>query len=73
MRVEIPGTAIQGAEAIPLSPGAGICLASLKAIQADDRAVFGSGWEDTGFVLVLPHGRPLSPDSITRRFRRDCE
>ncbi len=58
---------------IPLSPEAGICLASLKAIQADDRAVFGSSWEDTGFVLVLPDGRPPSPDSISQRFRRDCE
>ena len=58
---------------IPLSPGAGICLASLKAIQTDAQAVLGSGWTDTGFVLVLPHGMPPSPDSITQRFRRDCE
>jgi len=58
---------------ITLSPRAIGCLAQLRAIQEGDRAVLGSGWEDTGFVLVLPHGRPLSPDSITRRFRRDCE
>ena len=45
----------------------------VKAIQEGDRAVLGSGWEDTGFVLVLPHGRPPNPDSITQRFRRDCE
>jgi len=25
------------------------------------------------FVLVLPDGRPPSPDSISQRFRRDCE
>ena len=74
--MSIPG--VSGAETMnrkkcPLSPGAGICLASLKAIQTDDQAVLGSGWTDTGFVLVLPHGMPPSPDSITQRFRRDCE
>mgnify|MGYP001200662963 CR=1 FL=1 len=58
---------------MPLSPRAIRCLANLKAIQVADRAVLGSGWEDTGFILTLPHGRPPSPDSISQRFRRDCE
>lgn len=58
---------------IPLSRRTLDDLASLKRIQEADRAVLGTGWTGTGFVLVLPDGMPPNPDSITRRFKRDCE
>jgi len=48
-------------------------LCGLREGQAADRALLGSAWTDTSFVVVLPDGRPPSPDSVTRRFRRDCE
>ena len=35
--------------------------------------ILGAAWADTGFVLVLADGQPPNPDSMTRRFRRDCE
>jgi hypothetical protein len=38
-----------------------------------DELILGAAWADAGFVLVLADGQPPNPDSITRRFRRDCE
>jgi integrase len=58
---------------IPLSHRAITDLTRLRRIQEEDRAVLGTGWTDTGFLLVLPDGMPPNPDSITRRFKRDCE
>ncbi len=58
---------------IPLSHRAITDLTRLRRIQEEDRAVLGTGWTDTGFVLILPDGMPANPDSITRRFKRDCE
>jgi len=58
---------------ISLGPEAVRFLAGLRDGQDADRALWGAAWTDTGFVVVLPDGTPPSPDSVTRRFRRDCE
>ena len=67
-----PKTAGSG-RTIDLSDEAVACLRGLRSLQEDDRSVLGTAWVDTGFVLVLADGQPPNPDSITRRFRRDCD
>ena len=67
-----PKTATSG-RTIDLSDKATACLRDLRSLQEDDRSVLGTAWADTGFVVVLAHGQPPNPDSITRRFRRDCD
>ncbi len=66
-----PKSATSG-RTIDLSDKATACLRDLRSLQEDDRSVLGTAWADTGFVVVLAHGQPPNPDSITRRFRRDC-
>jgi len=67
-----PKTAGSG-RTIDLSDHAVACLRDLRSLQEADRSILGTAWADTGFVLVLADGQPPNPDSITRRFRRDCE
>lgn len=38
--------------------------------QQQERQRMGAGWPDTDLLLVNPDGRPYSPDSVTRSFRR---
>jgi integrase len=58
---------------ISLGPQAVSCLTGLRDGQEADRSLWGTAWTDTGFVVVLPDGTPPRPDSVTRRFQRDCE
>jgi integrase len=58
---------------ISLGPEAVSCLTGLRDGQGADRSLWGAAWTDTGFVVVLPDGTPPRPDSVTRRFQRDCE
>ncbi len=67
-----PKTAGSG-RTIELSDETVACLRGLRSLQEDDRSVLGTAWADTGFALVLADGQPPNPDSITRRFRRDCD
>ena len=67
-----PKTATSG-RTINLIDKATACLRDLRSLQEADRSVLGTAWADTGFVVVLADGQPPNPDSITRRFRRDCD
>ena len=41
-----------------------------KERQAEDRAVVGPGWQDSGLVFTRPEGAPIHPDLISDWFER---
>jgi integrase len=53
-----------------IQPGTVALLRSLKARQAADRLGLGSGYEETGLVLVDALGAPVRPELYSDRFRR---
>jgi integrase len=55
-----------------IQPGTVALLRSLKARQAADRLVLGSGYPDTGYVLVDPLGKPIRPDRYSDQFAVLC-
>jgi len=61
------------ARTVPLSSEALGFLRPLRAQQEASRRILGSDWPDTGFVVVLPDGGIPHPDSVTKRFREDCD
>jgi integrase len=38
--------------------------------QLAERAAAGPAWQGSGYVFTTPHGAPLHPDHLTRRFHR---
>jgi integrase len=55
-----------------VQPGTVALLKALKARQAADRLLLGAGYEESGFVLVDPLGRPVRPELYSDRFRELC-
>jgi integrase len=53
-----------------IQPGTVALLRSLKARQAADRLSLGSGYAETGLVLVDALGKPVRPELYSDRFRR---
>jgi integrase len=51
-----------------IQPGTVALLRALKARQAAERLVLGSGYPDTGFVLVDALGHPVRPEAYSDRF-----
>ena len=51
-----------------IQPGTVALLRSLKARQAADRLVLGTGYPETGLMLVNPIGTPIRPDTYSDRF-----
>jgi site-specific recombinase XerD len=56
-----------------IQPGTVALLRALKARQAADRLMLGSGYEETGYVLVDPRGRAVRPELYSDRFRKLCQ
>jgi integrase len=44
-------------------------LRAHRQLQMREAAKAGETWVDSGYVFTDPHGRPLNPDYLTRRFR----
>ena len=53
---------------VAMHPGAVALLRTLKARQAADRLVLGSGYPETGYVLVDRLGVPIRPEAYSDRF-----
>jgi integrase len=60
-----------GRRTVTLSRSAKAALLEVRRQQEQDRALYGEGWTDSGFVFTKPTGEPLHPDHLTRRFVRD--
>jgi integrase len=55
-----------------LHPGTVALLRSLRARQAADRLVLGTGYPETGYVLVDPLRMPIRPEAYSDRFAVLC-
>ena len=55
-----------------IQPGTVALLRALKAHQAADRLLLGTGYMETGLVLVDPIGRPVRPELYSDHFRKLC-
>lgn len=53
-----------------VQPGTVALLRTLRARQAADRLALGSGYQETGLVLVDARGAPVRPELYSDRFRR---
>lgn len=57
---------------VGLLPGVTAALRSLRVQQAAERLALGSGYPDTGYVVVDQVGRPPRPEWYSDRFRALC-
>ena len=55
-----------------IQPGTAALLRSLRARQAADRLILGSGYLETGLVLVNALGEPVRPELYSDHFRKLC-
>jgi site-specific recombinase XerD len=55
-----------------IQPGTTTLLRSLRACQARDRLILGSGYPDTGLMLVNTLGEPVRPEPYSDTFRKLC-
>ena len=55
-----------------IQPGTVALLRSLRARQAADRLSLGSGYPETGYVLVDTLGAPVRPEAYSDRFAVLC-
>jgi integrase len=55
---------------IPIPEDITIELRHHKARQAQERLLFGAGYQDHDLVFAEPDGRPIDPRTFTRRFAR---
>ncbi len=55
---------------IALDPFTVTALRRHLAMLDQEQAAFGAGYDDRGLLFCHPDGRPLHPDTITRRFNR---
>jgi integrase len=55
-----------------MHPGTVALLRTLKAREAADRLILGSGYPETGYVLVDRLGEPIRPDTYSDRFALLC-
>jgi integrase len=56
-----------------IQPGTGALLRALRARQAADRLALGSGYLETGLVLVDALGKPVRPELYSDHFRKLCQ
>jgi integrase len=69
VEVSEPKTA-RGRRSLALDALTVAALREHKERQAEDRAVVGPGWQDSGLVFTRPDGAPLHPDLISDWFER---
>jgi integrase len=69
VEVSEPKTA-KGRRALALDAVTVAALREHKARQAEERAMVGAGWQDTGLVFTRPDGAPIHPDLISDWFER---
>jgi integrase len=69
VQVSEPKTA-KGRRALALDPATLTVLRELQARQAEEKAVIGAGYRDSGLVFTWPDGAPIHPDLITRWFEQ---
>lgn len=55
---------------LPLTPSIRDYLLKVKAIQEEQRELFGNCYTDSGLVCVHPDGTPISPNTVTHHFQR---
>jgi integrase len=55
---------------IPLSADAIDALRRHKAVQAQEKLLFGEAYQDHGLVFCAPDGQPINPRLVTRQFQR---
>jgi integrase len=60
----------QGRRTVPLDAHLVSLLCERRRIQDADRARGGSAWKETGYVFTNRFGDRLSPDWVSRRFRK---
>jgi hypothetical protein len=54
----------------PLDPHTVQLLGAHQRRQEAEQRAAGERWHETGYVFITPHGQPLDPDYLTRRFVR---
>jgi integrase len=69
VEVSEPKTA-RGRRSVALDALTVAALREHKERQAEDRAVVGPGWQDSGLVFTRPDGAPIHPDLISDWFGR---
>jgi integrase len=69
VHVSEPKTA-KGKRSLALDPATVAALREHAAQQAEERALIGAGYVDSGLVFTRPDGRPLHPDLISDWFQR---
>jgi integrase len=69
VQVSEPKTA-KGRRALALDPATLAVLREHQARQAEERALIGAGYRDSGLVFTWPNGAPIHPDLITRWFEQ---
>jgi integrase len=76
-RVEVQGHPVEsapktdrGRRTLPLTTDLVTALKTLRTQQAADRLLVGEAWQESGFVIVDPLGRPLSPSVLSSRWQR---
>ena len=56
--------------ALPLTNAMCAFLQKVRREQEIDKELFGSDYEDSGFVCTRPDGKPINPDFVTHHFQR---
>ena len=69
VQVSEPKTA-KGRRALALDPATLTVLREHQARQAEEQAVIGAGYRDSGLAFTWPDGAPIHPDLITRWFEQ---
>jgi integrase len=69
VEVSEPKTA-KGRRSLALDAGTVAALRNHRRRQAEDRAVVGALWQDSGLVFTRPDGAPIHPDLISDWFER---
>jgi integrase len=69
VQVSEPKTA-KGRRALALDPATLTVLREHQVRQAEEKAVIGASYRDSGLVFTWPDGAPIHPDLITRWFEQ---
>ena len=68
--IDEDGKSASGRRLISLDPLTVAYLSQHVSVLDDSREAFGQSYQDHGKLFCHPDGRPLHPDTITRRFNR---
>jgi len=55
---------------LPLDKETKEFLQSLKAIEDENRRLFGREYTESPYIFKWPNGKPISPDYVSHRFRK---